>query len=585
VSPQDVFLLAFRRDLQRVGAYAPDLCERMLAEDRAGFIDALDGEWREGRLGTFIAMALAAHQAHSLSRKNTERLCNALLVTGRPQRALQVLNDQRYSLAKDPGARLDLARALAGAGRLREALAAAEEAASVKSAPDFARRFLADLREATALGSARDAVSTWPTARALAYRLIAIGAVGEAMQTLHAFLVHGGALDGEQVADFHGALATILSLSDEADTRGLFGALQRLHRYGEEARDLELIKQGLAEDPGEDATDLARRLGSDHRGLRLSGALAWGLAGRRAAATLALERLAARFRNDLVSRNLLARQIGQDVLENHPMVFAPPEGRRKVFDVFPFFNEFEMLDIKLHEMADWVDHFVVVEATRTFTGIEKPLNFQANRHAFSRFESKIIHVVVDDYPACIDRAWGREFHQRDMGVRGLSGRCARDDLVLITDVDEIVARQAIEQLEGPRARLLMERARYFLNYRERLARSEQRGLASVWRAEHLRTCGMSYLRGCNDKKTPAIHDAGWHFTSVSDVPGMLLKFRSTSHQEYASLRQDEVAERLSAIQAGQVEEGWERCDVDERFPAYIRDNQDKLSHLLLHPRA
>jgi beta-1,4-mannosyl-glycoprotein beta-1,4-N-acetylglucosaminyltransferase len=43
--------------------------------------------------------------------------------------------------------------------------------------------------------------------------------------------------------------------------------------------------------------------------------------------------------------------------------------------VFWFFDELELLDLRLHELADVVDRFVLVEATTTFSGAAKPLSF------------------------------------------------------------------------------------------------------------------------------------------------------------------------------------------------------------------
>ncbi len=47
----------------------------------------------------------------------------------------------------------------------------------------------------------------------------------------------------------------------------------------------------------------------------------------------------------------------------------------KIFDCFTYFNEQDMLRIRLEELGDVVDYFVVVEASQTFTGISKPFYF------------------------------------------------------------------------------------------------------------------------------------------------------------------------------------------------------------------
>ena len=71
----------------------------------------------------------------------------------------------------------------------------------------------------------------------------------------------------------------------------------------------------------------------------------------------------------------------------------------RVFDCFPFFNELDVLEIRLAELDALVDHFVIVEATRTHTGKPKPLYFADNRKRYDRYAHKIIHVVADDLPS------------------------------------------------------------------------------------------------------------------------------------------------------------------------------------------
>ena len=46
-----------------------------------------------------------------------------------------------------------------------------------------------------------------------------------------------------------------------------------------------------------------------------------------------------------------------------------------VYDCFLFFNELELLEVRLNEMASFVDKFVIVEASETFRGAPKPFIF------------------------------------------------------------------------------------------------------------------------------------------------------------------------------------------------------------------
>ena len=69
----------------------------------------------------------------------------------------------------------------------------------------------------------------------------------------------------------------------------------------------------------------------------------------------------------------------------------------KIIDCFTFYNELDLLTYRLNILNDVVDYFVLVEATHTHIGKEKPLFYQENKHLFEKFNDKIIHVVVDDF--------------------------------------------------------------------------------------------------------------------------------------------------------------------------------------------
>ena len=91
-----------------------------------------------------------------------------------------------------------------------------------------------------------------------------------------------------------------------------------------------------------------------------------------------------------------------------------------VYDCFQFFNELDILKLRMHVLNDVVDKFVISEATVTFSGEKKPLYFQENREMFQEFEDKIIHKVVDDTPMDTS-AFMRDSHQKCAVARGLEG--------------------------------------------------------------------------------------------------------------------------------------------------------------------
>ena len=61
-----------------------------------------------------------------------------------------------------------------------------------------------------------------------------------------------------------------------------------------------------------------------------------------------------------------------------------------------YFDEDIVLDLRLNVLNDFVDKFVIAEATKDHTGKDKKLNFDINK--YKKFKNKIIYIVVDDTP-------------------------------------------------------------------------------------------------------------------------------------------------------------------------------------------
>src|ERR1043166_412728 len=71
--------------------------------------------------------------------------------------------------------------------------------------------------------------------------------------------------------------------------------------------------------------------------------------------------------------------------------WVPRKIRPKVFDAVIFSIELDLLEIRLQELWDVVDYFVILESNRTFTGNKKDIVFAKSKDRFSQFDSKIIY--------------------------------------------------------------------------------------------------------------------------------------------------------------------------------------------------
>jgi len=70
----------------------------------------------------------------------------------------------------------------------------------------------------------------------------------------------------------------------------------------------------------------------------------------------------------------------------------------RVFDSFIFFNELDLLELRLNILNDVVDYFVLTESPWTVSGNEKPLYYQENKDRFKKFNHKIIHNITEEIP-------------------------------------------------------------------------------------------------------------------------------------------------------------------------------------------
>jgi beta-1,4-mannosyl-glycoprotein beta-1,4-N-acetylglucosaminyltransferase len=97
-----------------------------------------------------------------------------------------------------------------------------------------------------------------------------------------------------------------------------------------------------------------------------------------------------------------------------------------------FYNEFEMLRLRLETLRDKVDCFVLVESPQTHSGAPKPLYFAERQAEFAEFP---IRHVVADLSEYHDRLLAENM-QRNAILLGLDD-AQPQDIIMISDVDEI----------------------------------------------------------------------------------------------------------------------------------------------------
>ena len=275
-----------------------------------------------------------------------------------------------------------------------------------------------------------------------------------------------------------------------------------------------------------------------------------------------------------------------------------------VYDSFQFFNELDILKLRMNVLKDVVDYFVISESTVTFSGDPKPLYYNENKEMFKEFEHKIIHNIVDDTPMDCN-AFMRDHHQKCAVARGLKD-CKPDDIIIFSDVDEIPNPETLKELlpkvEDGKIYMMAQRLFYcYLDMEEVSGNllSVTGEFDGVEKKQWLGTkvCRYSVLDNytteeLRNKEQKAIGvrvpNGGWHFSYMgggkkqSTADRVKYKIKSAAHQEYNNRHilwnvrkniknMQDIFGRDSKLQL---------VEIDETYPKYLRDHLDEYKYLL-----
>ena len=226
-----------------------------------------------------------------------------------------------------------------------------------------------------------------------------------------------------------------------------------------------------------------------------------------------------------------------------------------VYDCFQFFNELDILKLRMQVMSPVVDYFVISEATTTFSSIPKPLYYEGNKEMFKEFEDKIIHVVVDDTPPGDTHV--RDTFQKSAVGRGLKN-CTDEDIIIFSDLDEIPnpikVQEILQNCDETKIYHFAQRLFYcYLNMEEVSGKllSYAGDFDGVEKKQWIgsKMCSYKLLREQNlqlgDLRFPErkecgirVEDGGWHFGYMGGHGETHIRKRvqqkvvSAAHQEY-----------------------------------------------------
>ena len=277
----------------------------------------------------------------------------------------------------------------------------------------------------------------------------------------------------------------------------------------------------------------------------------------------------------------------------------------KIFDTFTFYNELDLLELRMNILGDIVDYFVINEATITFTGKKKPLYFEENKERFKKWEDKIIHHVLDDNNETLEKYWeGVSYHRsmmedniyqlpihyqracfhKDSAIYALLDHAQDDDIILTSDADEIANPEAIKSISEwfyPNNHYVLKGPVYYY-YLNLLCEKEWMG-TRVSTMKMLKTMSIDKLRQSHQNAWK-VEDGSWHWSFFGDADTVRAKMDAYEHQEN-NLPQfrDSMEERIEKgvdpfgrdyLYTPQV------VPIDDTFPEYIIQNKNKLAKFI-----
>jgi len=260
-----------------------------------------------------------------------------------------------------------------------------------------------------------------------------------------------------------------------------------------------------------------------------------------------------------------------------------------IFDCFPFYNEFDILEIRILELYNIVDKFVIVEADKTFRGNPKPFYFLENRDRFRPFNDKIIYL---------QHKFDKNEDQQKNSLKHALVECKDDDIIMFGDVDEIpnsnYVIEAIDKIKNiKKIRAITFDGNmycYFLNG----MRCLKSGNPVTWmgtimmRYNYLKKKDLVHIRnGVRNKynrKYIHLKNSGWHFSFIGSIEKIQEKISNWGHWAEFQHRNNKVYLSKCINQGLYLVETTgnivQYVPIDDSFPKAVKTNPQAYAHII-----
>jgi len=228
-----------------------------------------------------------------------------------------------------------------------------------------------------------------------------------------------------------------------------------------------------------------------------------------------------------------------------------------------FFDEEMLLDLRLNIMNNYVDKFVITEATYLHNGKPKKLNFDINK--FSKFKDKIIYIIVDKPPPELtlikknetiekinsieqSNAYMRHIYQLEETNRGIRD-ANPEDIIIVGDLDEIPNLEVINFNEIKQKLIFFKQKMFYYKFNLYYRSIPWYGTKAC-KKKYFKSA--KWIQWIKNKKYPLwridilfsnkkyndiyfVPNGGWHFTNIKTPEKIEEKLKSFVHyKDYES---------------------------------------------------
>jgi hypothetical protein len=252
-----------------------------------------------------------------------------------------------------------------------------------------------------------------------------------------------------------------------------------------------------------------------------------------------------------------------------------------IYSIAMFFNELDLLDLKIKEESPYVDKILIMEAAITHSGNPKSCNFPIDKYKNNK---KVEHVFIkpEAFTDCPGR-WDKEERQRNLAMSYLE--VADDDILIVTDVDEIINGENIEKIiaETRKHSIVRIGMRLFYYHINVIQPNFQWPHAYAATGRVCKESTLSFLRTGSDRSSGVFHtkfvyipNCGNHFAWIGGTEKIKEKINNFAHEEFDTPEVQAGVEKRFKNLEDIVGRPWMEAlmivDIDELHPKTIREN-------------